>query len=145
MQVLNLLINQDLFLTRKKGCWYIMLVQAYEELGRQIEAVNALLSAMKDCNINEIDRLILQQKGRSILNKKKNGVADIRLRHALEDACLMDVTEPSSVEITAKSLSINKPGFKTVYVQQTGTEKTYSSVEEHAINYYKNHGFVGGK
>ncbi|KAL0278897.1 UNVERIFIED_CONTAM: hypothetical protein PYX00_000578 [Menopon gallinae] len=144
LQILNMLLDQDVFLLGKRGCWCNALVQTYEEMGKTVEAASALLKGLKEYNVSEVDRLTLQLRGRSILNKKKNGIVDIDLRRELTEACWVNITDPLIVEVKAKSLFIKKPGVKTVYVHESVDGRIYSSVEEHVINSYKRNGFTKG-
>lgn len=144
LAVAQMLLAQNVFLQSKRGKWYEILSKAYESMKNNKLAAETLIEALKDPNVNEVQKLNLQLRGQAILKKKTGAIEDVYLRESLDDACTILVQEPPSIEIRGKALTGNKIGYKSVYIEESNDEKLYTSVEERALLHYKTNGFPKG-
>ncbi|XP_067015080.2 fanconi-associated nuclease 1 [Anabrus simplex] len=142
VQILKELLQQNIYYPQHRGLWYDLLVSILR-IKRPLAAARMVIQALKDPELDEIQRCTLSNRGSRLLAQKKPLPKKIRLN--LYEVIDELPEEPAVNEIEAKSLQNNKQGFKLVYVQEDSTEGiTYSSVEELVISRYKKLGYLRG-
>ncbi|XP_063220877.1 fanconi-associated nuclease 1-like [Bacillus rossius redtenbacheri] len=146
IQILELLLGQDLFLTHHRGFWYEKLsLTLHCHLHDFEKAADLIIHAMSDDHVTEVQKYDLVCRGHRIHNARNSGLSKQKKRElylSLDD--VMD--DPPSITIKAKVLPVQGPGRKRVYVEvdEDTQQRSYSSVEEYAISYYKKQGYECG-
>jgi len=142
--ILQELLCQDVYLPHYRGKWYeelALILQVHLKDFEQAAAV--VIEAMKDDRLNEVHQQMLSTRGSLLLHKR--GISQT-LKQKLGENIKEPLKKPPTVTIKAKSMQINAPGRKQVYIQESvcKQEVTYSSVEECAISHYKSEGYTEG-
>ncbi|XP_054278941.1 fanconi-associated nuclease 1-like [Macrosteles quadrilineatus] len=145
-QSLELLLNQRLFARHKRGQWYEQLALLYQHnLKDNIKASHTVLRGLRDEYIDEVARRVLCARASMLERRKTNGIVD-QLKDALASlrTQVETIDDPPTVTISEQALNGNRTGRKLVYVRDVAEGTMLSSVEEVAIEHFKQQGYIHG-
>nr|CAD7196903.1 unnamed protein product [Timema douglasi] len=145
--LLEMLIDQDIYLLHYRGFWYEKLALLLQHhLHNATQAADVIIKAMNDSHVNEVQKYTINSRGLKLHDLKKGGLNKSmkrKLYHNLNEV----LDSPPNITIKAKSVPSYGAGLKRVYIEEDEVEHTttYSSVEEFALSYYQKQGFIRGQ
>ncbi|KAF7411508.1 hypothetical protein HZH66_000404 [Vespula vulgaris] len=150
IEILHKLINQNLYMQRKKEAWYaeLALIEMYHN--RNLEAsAKITLESLKIENLSEVGTAELLERAKKLV-KRKTGISNTTLTNIKITLKFMESNFTSSILNTTVEATLMKGNFGTSNIKSkwcignSTDDKSYGSVENVALNFYYNQGFNCG-
>ncbi|EFN77506.1 Coiled-coil domain-containing protein MTMR15 [Harpegnathos saltator] len=148
IEFLHMLVKQKCHMKYRKGQWYneLIKIEVYH-MKDPNGSVRLLSKAVSQKTLTEVDRLDLLEKAEKLAKRKSNisqhakDIVKLILEKDLSKARL--TSQISSVTIEGTSCG-NPSQRKSTWCIDNGIDKTYFTVEDFALYYYKNKGYIKG-
>ncbi|RZF41471.1 hypothetical protein LSTR_LSTR000185 [Laodelphax striatellus] len=143
VEFLETLIQENIFLSKKRGQIYDALIRIYRQKKDFHKAFSTFKKAREDGLIPQLIQFTLLAQMKPMLRQKAVSAQIKSKLQAVFNLPWFSCTAIKTITVLAKSIPSDKPNRKKVYVTKSEDYTLYQSVEELVVNHFKKSGWYG--